>query len=498
MIVLMLLTSLLACANGDGDAESDIGDGAVSTNEGGYNVGDAVGTRDYGGKVVTIGHCGHEQYVGEISQDCITGDAVKDSIYKRNVTVEERLNIDINNHTCSGGAWGAVNQIRIDAESGECSFQIVYSPMYITSNLNKEGMYYDLNECEDIDFTKEYWGEYANEALEIGGIRHNATGALCLNFYEYVMATVVNTRILNENSMGEIPDLFKVVEDGKWTLEYQTQLACDFYTDNGKEGKDEDDIAGFYGVAGGIFCDPYLSSGEVPLFKKDSSGYLAVNANNMEKLSRVADAVIALYTCEGAIMRSSQNSDVHPGQTFAAGKAFMTTLRFYDIRAYFGTITDKYIILPVPKLSDAQEGYKSYLHDGATSVAIPVTAPEEDVQMLGAVLEVLASEGYRQVAPVYYETVLKMRYTSDPRNLEVLDDIMMNVVMDPLTPYGSTLKVGGNGPIAYWRNVVGAAVNDGTNIFGSTFSAEYIVQLNTVLNNASGLNTAYKEMNAGD
>jgi hypothetical protein len=70
--------------------------------------------------------------------------------------------------------------------------------------------------------------------------------------------------------------------------------------------------------------------------------------------------------------------------------------------------------------------------------------------------------------------------------------------MDPMTLYAASLKVGGEGPIGHWRAVIKASVNDGANVFGSTFNAEYIVLLSTVINGENGLNTFYKAKNAGN
>ncbi len=103
LVVLVLITSLISCARFN-EQENATGtqNGTVVTDGNGdanYDIGDDLGTRDYGGKDITIGHCGHAQYKGEISQDRLTGDVVQDSIYKRNITVGERLNIVIKNET---------------------------------------------------------------------------------------------------------------------------------------------------------------------------------------------------------------------------------------------------------------------------------------------------------------------------------------------------------------------------------------------------------------
>ena len=182
---------------------------------------------------------------------------------------------------------------------------------------------------------------------------------------------------------------------------------------------------------------------------------------------------------------------------FTEGDVLMTTLRFAEIVNTLNVMEDPYLILPVPKLN-AEGEYKSFLHDEGTVVSVPITVAEENVQMLGAVMEALASEGYRYMVPEYYETVLKMRYTSAPENWDILDNIMENVVMDPSAPYEAALKVEGRSVINKWRTLIQDCVVNSTNTTASTFNSSYLMQLRTLLNGKDGLNTIYREIASGE
>ena len=59
--------------------------------------------------------------------------------------------------------------------------------------------------------------------------------------------------------------------------------------------------------------------------------------------------------------------------------------------------------------------------------------------MLGAVLEVLASESLRTVKPAYYEIALKRKYMSDPVAWDMLDMIFNTVKIDAGIIYTNAL-----------------------------------------------------------
>lgn len=509
LILLMLVPFAVSCKKNDaGSGESNGGDVSESQGNGQsqsgsnrydqYDVIDAVGDRDYGEYTVTVAHVGHAHFADEISPERITGDLVSDSLYKRDRAIEKRLNVKMKTYVAPGsGVYRLGETVRESVSSGLSPFDIMINPIYTACSFITEGLYHDMNTLDDIDFDQVYWGKFANDSMEIGGIQYVATGAIALNYYRFIFATLVNDRILGETT-GEVPDLIKVVNDGKWTLEYQTALANKYYVNQGASGKDEDDILGFYGSAQGItniYCDPYLSACDVSILGKDADGYLTVDFD-LGRASSAVSAVSDLLTAAGSLV-STTTSDNLPDM-FGNGNVLMTTLRFMEIGYdVVRNMKDTYTILPMPMLDEEQEDYYSTLHDSASGVAIPITLDEKNLQMIGAVVEVMASESYRTVTPAYYENVLKTRYIANPENWEIVDMIMTNAVLDPITPFTNSLKIDGKTPIFRWRLTCTDAVNSGGNLtVSSYFSDAYLNQLLLTLNGTNGLNTYFQGINA--
>lgn len=80
---------------------------------------------------------------------------------------------------------------------------------------------------------------------------------------------------------------------------------------------------------------------------------------------------------------------------------------------------DDYMIVPVPKCDEIQEYYNTRLDDNLQIVVIPITCV--DIDIVGAALEIMASEVYQRVAPVCYEQALKVKYSCDQQSGQMID-----------------------------------------------------------------------------
>ena len=106
-----------------------------------------------------------------------------------------------------------------------------------------------------------------------------------------------------------------------------------------------------------------------------------------------------------------------------------------DIR----NMEELYGIVPMPKYDEAQSEYGTLQHDQFTVYAVPATVAEDKLPLLGAVLEVMASESMRTVKPAYYEIALKRKYMSDPIAWDMLDLIFNTIRIDAGIVYTNAL-----------------------------------------------------------
>ena len=111
---------------------------------------------------------------------------------------------------------------------------------------------------------------------------------------------------------------------------------------------------------------------------------------------------------------------------FAEGRvAFTFTLHLAEQVAPALQNDVNYGIVPFPKIDANQTNYYGACTDFLFS--IPTTI--KDTEMVGAVLEAMAYNGYKYVRPAYCEQTLQSRYATDPDCADMLNLILENRVI---------------------------------------------------------------------
>ncbi len=141
--------------------------------------------------------------------------------------------------------------------------------------------------------------------------------------------------------------------------------------------------------------------------------------------------------------------------------AASTTLRDADFR---------YGVLQSPKWDEAQENYITTASYTGSMYAIPRDAKDPDIS--SAVIEALASEGYYRVAPEFFETALKVKYSSDDDSARMYDIIKGSVMYD----FGRVYSMAGlDGIPGLMRSM---AANDNTNWASEVASKKAVLEGN--------------------
>ena len=138
------------------------------------------------------------------------------------------------------------------------------------------------------------------------------------------------------------------------------------------------------------------------------SFYNERTVNAFEKLE-------SLYSAPGTFVGDAK---------FAEGKVLFYNQQFAytdDLR----DMEDEYGILPMPKYDEAQAEYATIPQNGHSMVT--VTKTTNNPAMVGAAVELLGAESYRQVTPVYFETTMKSKYLRSSDDAKMFDLIMANV-----------------------------------------------------------------------
>ena len=95
---------------------------------------------------------------------------------------------------------------------------------------------------------------------------------------------------------------------------------------------------------------------------------------------------------------------------------------------YLRDMKSDYGVIPTPKLDEAQEQYYSYVFEVMRFMALPYNC--QKAEAVCAMLEEMAFEGYMNVSPIYYETVIKNKYTRDDASGQMIDLVRDGMLTD--------------------------------------------------------------------
>ncbi|MBO7177339.1 MAG: hypothetical protein J6W14_08170, partial [Clostridia bacterium] len=186
-----------------------------------------------------------EETKHEMTSAEITGDLVGDAVYNREVAVEERLGVAIDVHTIKGN-WDFRNDfiayVSNSVLGGDHEFDVAMTHNAYLASMILRGLATDMNELEQIDFTKRWWCQKYVENIAINGSVYSAMGDIGVSLYEYLEATYFNKKVAEEH---QITDLYELVQSGNWTFDKMMEYVKLVSSDLNGDGKlDQNDLFG--------------------------------------------------------------------------------------------------------------------------------------------------------------------------------------------------------------------------------------------------------------
>lgn len=374
---------------------------------------------DFGGEKINIA-CYDISHAVEFSVGQ-TGEVVDDARYERNVKTEERLNVKLNPISLNVG-WGDYKAaVRKVLRADDNSYDLLYLWQYDFCPLAVEGIFYDLTGAPYIDLDKQWW---AKEYMSNVAVDDKKTYFLFGDFTPSMinsMTVMYFNKKLYSDIYGDADKLYEDVLDGKWTFDYMTSAINGWYLDINGDG--QSDIDDRYGMClykgGGNAAENFLINMGCEFSYRDADGLPVVDpisGGRGEKITACIDKMISLRNSTDVfidITENDQDLDV-----FAKGNiGFIPNLMSKS--TLLRDMNDEYGIIPYPKYDEQQDSYITDIHDAAMMAALPANCGKVDA--VCATMESLASLGYRNVIPVYYEIALKTKYTRDDMSSKLID-----------------------------------------------------------------------------
>ena len=436
LLALMMLASfLVACANDQGTEDGTKGEQSEQET-GDPNYTDNVPALSFGDETVTIlsrDKFGvNDEFYAESSSDT-QSDVVAYAVYTRNMAIEDRLDVKLEMLMDDTDPTAKHSTA---VKSGSSDYDIVADSTYVIIQAVLKGEFVNLRDMQYMDLDKYYWTQGYNDIVSFGenSKQYLASGALAISMFRYMFVTVYNREVFED--LGET-DLYEVVKNGEWTLDYQNQIIADRYQDSGTVVNKKDD-RDMYGLITGdtVSVDPYCVAANIQLVSKNEEGEWFYNTEQFARTIDLCEKVQALYNNSSThVFKTATYDDT--GKTdiveaFAASKSMMATVQVFALETNVGDLAEfDYGIVPMPKFDKNQEKHATYVQDQVTGIGVSSSISDDDtLAMMGAVLECMASESYATVVDAYYSTALSYQYLQNPESKEMLDLIYDSLTFD--------------------------------------------------------------------
>lgn len=421
-----ILAQYVSCAEKDVSAEESTESFAAAETEA-EELTDGLDGFDFDGGSFTIVYS-EDQLGSEWPYDAEeeNGDILNDCVYKRNLAVEERLNVVINYQNTGGTSKEVPSALLKSVSSGDGAYQLAISHTFSSvPSLLSVGALSDFASLPNIDLDKPWWNSSIRNNLSLLGMLPVAVSDL---IYSYADVIYVNRDLLAEYGLE---DTYSLVEDGSWTWTKLAQMAKSVTSD--LDGDGENTLGDRFG---------FTFPGETPslmsrMIHSDGMQFAAVDGGSIEllgmserlqnTLERYFELIYGGDTYLGTVTDKQTSVEAFCGGNIL----FMhqTTLQLPKMRD-----TDvNFGIVPLPKYDEEQENYRSML---SSQILLAPNVKDGEAEFIGTVTEALSYESWKTVTPAVYDSIFESKYLRDATSYDMYSRIRDSLVCDFNWNYG--------------------------------------------------------------
>lgn len=355
------------------------------------------------------------------------GEVLNDAIYTRNINIEERYNIKINEYR----DLNPQEIIKKSISADDDTYDLCVAKMSELAKLATAGYFYNFTKTPYVDLEKPWWDHNAVEYFSLANNLYFMTGDYMLLDKYRVYCILFNKDIAQNYNIG---NLYNTVDEGKWTIDLMHTMARSAVKDlNGNSEIDYEDQYGLLSQAYDNFYGMVYGAGN-RISVKDSDDMPVIEMYT-ERLTATVDKLIE-FICDTDIalfmqdIKGTDRPDIYMATMFEQGQSlFYNALLVCAKMTYQNTQDLDFGIIPQPKFDEEQENYLTTTqYTYSTGCGIPSNAG--NIDMTGLLLEALSAESMYTTMPAFYEITIKTKYTPDEKAPVMLDMIFDNIIYD--------------------------------------------------------------------
>ncbi|MCL1792787.1 MAG: hypothetical protein FWG34_02850 [Oscillospiraceae bacterium] len=381
-----------------------------------------------------------------------TGDTINDAVYKRNSLVDEKFNCKVTENKVDDAA-GLIKRL---VKAGDSSANAVCVRLRNLSDLSTSNNLVEFGHLTYIDLEKPWWDQNCVKDLSIDHKVFGVASDMTLMDKDSTTAMVFNKKMQADYG---IENLYKLVDDGKWTLDKLLELCKLVSVDVDGNGKFDDKDA--YGLLYQRDTMTSFLSGCGEFIGEKDANDLPVLTLNTPKALEVLDKLYDILYDERYCFHVMKFFDPTSigftdgmNMIFQDDRGLFMWIRMADVENLRTMDTD-FGILPIPKYNEQQAEYLQTVNPYVGVVtAVPQCAGSFDEA--SAIVEYLSYESKYILQPAYYEVVLNNKIARDEESSKMLDIIFFNRAYD----IGDVFDFGGLGSdllnmtMTFDRNIV--------------------------------------------
>ena len=356
-----------------------------------------------------------------------TGDVVADAVFDRNATIEEQLNVNIEIVLCTGHTEFTENVLPA-LMAGDDEYDVLAGQQANDIDLCLEGYLFDINKLPDhinnIDSDAEWWAADYMDYYQYKNELYWLSSPLSLMYAGGASCIFVNARLYDSHFGESHGNIYDFVKEGKWTIDVMAEMCSKVYKDTDQsESLTSSDIFGTWFQSSWSKMEVLVGCG-LECSSKNADG--SINFDIIHTNEKYINMVQKVYNIFSNTLGMSKDQvwDFEPfrngNQLFLFGELnTLETLR---------EMNDDFYLIPTPKLDLTQSEYRSAMVDGNQILGISYTC--KNVGATTATLDLMAYLSDRDVTSLYFDEVLKYKYSRDDATAEMVDLVHDSVYTD--------------------------------------------------------------------
>lgn len=383
------------------------------------NIPEGTDLGGYGFRILVYDGSSSVWHDADFFAEELSGDVLNDAVYRRKLTVEDLLNVDI--VTCPEAAY-CYTPMYTSVQSGDDAYDAGFVGLQDSFNLAEKKMIYDLNTIDDLELDAPWWDQNCVEQLSVNHKNYQITGDISILYRKSIRVLYYN-KALGANYQLNNP--YTMVDEKTWTVDALTDL-CSAVSE---------DLDG-----NGIFNDSdrygLVYSGDTARIAFIASGvsYATKDENDLPVLTFYSEKTVSVWEKYADLLLNPQisaNCSKNPWEyekMFLADQGLFCCMELHHVEG-LREMDHDFGILPLPLFDESQDAYHVMVNFGpAAACLIPVTNLE--LSRTAWVLDALGAEGKNTLTPAYYESYLKGKTTRDEESRTSLEIIFNSVLYD--------------------------------------------------------------------